>query len=163
MAITKSWGYAEDSSSAYSVKRPNPKYKEDFAIYEDEAGKTVLTNLTSPMDQPETVRYQYQHVANIYNGSDVDPSFWSQNKNGYSVVVDVKNNLRVTDSEAGKEIIYPVKAHLVFSAPKSQHITAGEIEHVISRILGFLSSTDTEALDDHINSLMRSATRPAEM
>lgn len=165
MAIVKTWGYTDSKTSEYTVHRPNLDYANDFAIAEDEAGRTVITNITSPIDQPETIRYQYQNVANIYANSGIDPSLMSQNKTGFSVVVQVNDTLRVSDDSEGsiRTLDLPCTAHLVFKFPKSQYIGSTEIETVIARTIGALASTDSASLSSHINALARSATRPAEM
>lgn len=158
-----SFGYTDTITTSKKLDRPDLDFKQDFAKVAEEEHLTIVSNLTTPVDQPETFRWQIQDIADIYKGSGVDPSVHATSKKGFSLVVQVNDILRVTDDQDPSfQTDLPVSAHLVLKAPKSQYLTEAALETVIGRCVAALFSTGSTSTD-RLKQLVRGAMTPSEM
>lgn len=166
MAKTTSFGYTDTAPAGGATKtltRPNLNYSANFATMEDSDKKSVITNRTSPIDQLETMRFQLTDVSNVYTGTNIDPSVYATSKSGLSLVVQVNDILRVVDTvDPTYQVDLPMSAHMVIKMPKSQYITAANVEVLISRCVAGLYDTDSTGTT-RIDSLVRGSMRPSTM
>lgn len=166
MAFTTSLGYTDTIKTEKNLSIPDLDYANDFAVTEDSSSNLVLTNITSPIDQPETLRIGYQHVGNIYNGTNINPSYMAVTKAGVSVVSQVHDILRVTcEPETGcNPVIFdlPIKSHVVISVPLSQYVTADLALAVAKRGVSGLFDTGSVA-STRLNQILRDALKPSTM
>lgn len=129
MAITTSFGYTESVETPKNIAIPDLSFTTDFAVTKDVADEVILTNRTSPIDQPETIRFGYQNVANVYANTGIDPSYMSVTRRGVSLVAQVNDILRVscapTEGSCNMNVVdLPLSAHVVVKVPLSQYVTA---------------------------------------
>lgn len=166
MPKTTSFGYTDTTPAGGATKtltRPNLNYGADFAKTEDSENKCIITNLTSPYDQPESIRFEVADVKNIYNGTNIDPSVYATSKAGISLVCQVNDILRVTDSaDSTYQVDLPISAHFVIKMPKSQYITAGDIEKVVARCVASMYDTDSVGTS-RIDALVRGSMVPSTL
>lgn len=166
MAKTVSTGYVDTkpgSSATYNVARPALNFKTDFAVAAESEGKTTLINLTTPVDQSESVRFQISDVKDIYSGTSIDPSVYAASRAGISLLVQDNVTLRVTDStDPGFQQDIPLSAHLVIKTAKSQYVTAEVVQNEILRLLSMFYGTGSETTD-RINALMRGSMTPSDL
>jgi hypothetical protein len=138
--------------------------KEDFRVKSNNSGKeVVLTNITSPIGRPENIRIAYTEVANIYNGSGIDPSVFAPTKRGVSILAQLTDVLSVTDStDSDFQIDLPLSAHLVIKVPASEYITSEEVTKVLGRLLSSLFDTgSTEG--SRLEAILRGSLVPSEL
>lgn len=167
MAVTTSFGYVDTNTTPKNLAIPDLSYVKDFAVTKDDADEVIITNRTSPIDQPETFRFGYQSVANVYTNTGIDPSYMSVTKRGVSLVAQVNDILRVTcensENSCNMSIIdLPLTAHVVVKVPLSQYITADTVQTVVNRAIASLydtGSTGTTRLD----AMLRHALMPTGM
>lgn len=165
MATTTSLGYTDKISTPKQIAIPDLDYEHDFAIAKDDADTVVLTNVTSPVDQPELIRFGYQNVNNVYTGTGIDPSFVATTKRGVSLVAQVNDIMRVTtdgDGCCGQVYDLPLQAHVVLKLPLNQNITADVALALAKRAFSALFATGT-VTSARIGQLMRHALKPSEM
>lgn len=166
MSKITSFGYTDTAPAGGATKaltRPNLNYSVNFAKNEDSDRKAVITNRTSPIDQQETFRFQLTDVSNIYTGTSVDPSVFATSKAGVSVVSQVNDILRVTDSvDPSYQVDLPMSVHMVIKMPKSQFITSANIETVVARCVASLYDTDSTGVS-RIEALVRGSMLPSTM
>lgn len=166
MSKTTSFGYTDTAPAGGATKtltRPNLNYAANFAVNINTDAKCVITNLTSPVDQPETFRWQESNVANIYEGSAIDPSVYATSKAGVSVVAQVNNILRVTDTvDPTFQVDLPMSVHMVIKVPRSQYITSANIETVVARCVASLYDTDSTGTT-RIDKLVRGSMLPSTL
>lgn len=156
---TSSFGYTDTISTEKSLNRPDLDFGNDFSVTKEDEGVTIVTNLTTPLDQPETIRWQVQEIANIYSGSGIDPSVYGTSKKGFSLVTQLNNVLRVTDSEDSTfQVDLPVSAHLVIKAPQNQYINEEVLIKCVNRLVSALYDTGQDT--SRLNSLIRGAMTP---
>lgn len=164
MSKTLSFGYTDSVATTKTLSGlPTISYAADYATIEDKPGQCIITNTTSPVDQPETIRYAANKVANVYTGTGIDPNLYAVSKQGSSVVVQIKDILRATESTTGIAIDYPIEAHLVVKTPRSSDVTVSYVTDVIKRLIGACLTTDSSDLNDKFKELLRSACKPSEM
>lgn len=134
-----------DSSgaTAKSLVLPLINYGVDFAKKEDAAGEAAITNLTSPTDTPNTMRFATTAVADVYKNTGINPIFRSPSKRGFRMIGQVHAVYTVTDTEdASYRVDLPIEGHLVIKAPNDANITAAMIEAHIARVVRCFYETD---------------------
>lgn len=136
----------------------------DFRVKSNNNGKeVVLTNITSPIDRPENIRIAYTDVANIYNGTGIEPSVAAPTKRGISVLAQVTDVISVTDSaDADFRVDLPLSAHLVLKVPASEYVTAVQVKEVIGRLLSTIYDTGSTA-DSRLEGILRGSLVPTEL
>lgn len=166
MPKTTSFGYTDTAPTGGATKtltRPNLNYATDYAKVEDSENKCVLTNLTSPYDQPESMRFELADIKNIYNGTSIDPSVYAASRAGISLVCQVNDILRVTDTENSTfQVDLPISVHFVIKMPKSQYITASDIEKVVARCVASMYDTDSVGTS-RLDALVRGSMVPSTL
>lgn len=163
MPATTSFGYVDSIDKAKSLAIPDLNWSVDFAVTKNDANEVVLTNKTSPLDQPETFRFGYQSIANIYNNTGIDPSFMAVSKRGVSLVSQVNDILRVScNSEDGCKLVridLPIESHVVLKSPINEYITADVALAVVLRaVSGLFPTGSVEAT--RLNAMLRHALMP---
>lgn len=152
-------GYTDTVSTPKSVSIPDLSYSTDFAVLREAADELLLTNLTSPVDQPETIRYGYQNIADIYRNSGIDPSFMATSRRGVSLVGQVNDIVRVTPAEDSgcctmQQIMLPIEAHWVLKFPVSQYVTPTLALQILER--AFATAFGTGAVTaEKLGAMMR--------
>lgn len=166
MSKVTSFGYTDTAPAGGATKtltRPNLNYAANFSVVSNTDNKAVITNLTTPVDQQETIRWQESNVANIYDGTTIDPSVFATSKQGISLVAQVNNVLRVTDSvDATFQVDLPISVHMVVKLPKSQYITSANLEAVIARCVAAYYDTDSTGVT-RIDKLVRGSMLPSTL
>lgn len=160
-------GYTDtpvDGVAALTFPRAVLNIKQDFRVKSNNNGKeVVLTNITSPIDRPENIRLAYSEVANIYNGTGIEPSVASPTKKGVSVLTQVTDTITVTDTaDADFRIDLPLSAHLVIKAPASEYITSEQVQAVIGRLLSCLFDTGVTSTS-RLEAILRGSLEPTEL
>lgn len=166
MAIQTSFGYTDSSASTpLSVSVPKLNWVKDFSVDSArprKAGEIFLSNVTSPLDQPEIIRRALETVKNIYNGTGIDPSVYAISKLGFSYLTQVDDILRVTDSSVPQfRQDLPIHAHLVLRAAQSAYITTADLLAVVLRLVGTIF--DGAANEAELNALIRGQLTPSGM
>lgn len=160
-------GYTDtpvDGVSSLTFPRAVLNIKTDFRVKNSKDGKeVVLTNLTCPIDRPENVRLAYTDVANIYSGTDIEPSVLAPTKKGVSILAQVTDVLTVTDdTDADYRVDLPLSCHLVIKAPASEFITSAQIQTQIGRLLSSLFDTGSTS-GSRLEAILRGSLVPSEI
>lgn len=167
MSKVKSLGYTDTAISGVTsldFPRGLVNIATDFAVKSEKPGQeVVLTNITSPVDRPEKIRLAYSDVANIYNGSGIDPSVAAPTKRGISILAQESSVISVTDSvDADFRLDLPISCHLVIKVPASEYITAEDVRVSLGRLLSSLFDTGVET-DTRLNAILRGSLVPSEL
>lgn len=166
MSKLTSFGYTDTPPAGGATKaftRPNLNYAANFSVMVSTDNKAVITNLTTPVDQPETIRWQESNIANIYDGTTIDPSVYATSKQGISLVSQVNCILRVTDSvDPTFQVDLPIAVHMVVKLPKSQYITSANLQTVMARCVAAYFDTDSDGVT-RIDKLVRGSMLPSTM
>lgn len=126
----------------------------DFGIIEEGVGKVVMTDITSPQDQPSTLRISQQAMPNVYAGSSIDSSVYLPNKKGTATVVEICEIWTVTDDTDPAFLLqFPVRGALTLRLPDSAYVTPASVERLVGRVVAGLfaqgsaiSTTGLEAI-----------------
>lgn len=131
----------------------------DLSVVEEGVAKTVVTNLLSPLDQPELIRVERQNVANVYSNTDIPRTLWATSTRGYSLVGQCNEIFRVTGSQGltSFNIDLPVSAHWVLKVPATPYLGVSNYFDVLLRALS-LAGTDGE----NLQKALRGATSPLD-
>jgi hypothetical protein len=164
MSYTTTWGY--DAASVVEGRKITPanlNFGTDFVKTSYKPGEAIISNLTSPLDRVETVRFAVSPVANIYAGTKLDPSNQSQNKRGTNVLIQVRSCLGVTDSDTNEKIILPFEGHLVLRVPQHDAVTTDIVKAHVSRVLGGLYEDGDTFMGSRLSALLRGGVLPSAL
>jgi len=127
----------------------------DFRAIEEGPGKVVLADVTTPVDQPSTLRIAQQSKPNVYAGTSIDPSAYLPNRKGVDTIVELKQVWAITDSEDASYLRHvPVRCAITLSLPTTSVITSEDVETLVCRtIAGMFAHADDE-MDAGINALL---------
>jgi hypothetical protein len=136
----------------------------DYRVKSNKDGKeVVLTNITSPIDRPENIRLAYTDIANIYNGTGIEPSVAAPTKRGVSVLAQVTDVLTVSEStDADYRVDLPLSAHLVIKVPASEYVTSAQVQAVVGRLLSSLFDTGVSTTS-RLEAILRGSLVPSEL
>lgn len=123
----------------------------------NDPGLTLLQNVSNALDQPNTVRYSVTDVADVFKGTGVDP-IEGQRTVGKSVLVQVTETLKVTDSEGVLPTRYlPLSVHMVLKFPVDDQISGTILQAAIARLVGAIDR-GTFGVDDVLSALAHGVT-----
>jgi hypothetical protein len=167
MSKIKSVGYTDTAIAGNPVltfSRGSLNFTSDFRVKSEKPGEeVVLTNITSPADRPEKLRIAYSDVANVYNGTGIEPSVTAPTKRGVSVLCQLTEVISVTDDTAPEyRIDLPVSYHLVIKVPASEQITSADIQTGLGRLLSGLFDTGKNDLT-RLNAILRGSLKSSEV
>lgn len=111
----------------------------DFVTKTRSNKEVVLANLTSPLGAVETIRFAVNDVANIYSGTQIQPTMWATSKHGVSILAQLNDIFSVTDTvDASFRQDLPVSAHIVLKVPDSELITGDVLKAIVGRLADVL-------------------------
>jgi hypothetical protein len=163
--VTK-YGYTDtpiDGVTDLKFDRGLVNIKQDFRVKSNSGKEAILTNITSPIDRPENIRIAFTDVADVYKGSNVEPSVFAPSKRGVSVLVQVTDVLTVTDdTDADYKIDLPLSFHLVVKVPNSEYVTADVVKKGLGRLLSSLYDTGSIS-NTRLEAILRGSLIPSEL
>lgn len=145
--------------SSLAFARGLVNYPVDFRITSETTGEVKLTNLTSPLDRPETVRIAYSVIPDVYKGSGISVNVQPPSSKGVSILCQVTNVYRDT-TIAASPIDLPVSTHMVIRVPAHSSITAELVQAHIGRLISSLYDTGSTGTS-RLESLLRGSLQPA--
>lgn len=149
--------------SSLNLARGLVNFAADWKIKADDPNQVIATNLTSPLNAPETFRFGCQEVADVYKGSGVDISLVSQSKRGVSILAQLNEIWTVTDTtDASYEVQLPVSAHIVIKVPTNENITPAMVQTLLGRVASGFYNTGL-ATTERFQSMLRGSLKPADL
>jgi hypothetical protein len=163
MALSGSFGYTAESESK-SLSIPDMDWDGgNYAVITKGSDTTIVTNTTSPLDQPETIRWSVQGIRNIYANTGIDPAYFATSKRGVSLLAQTNDIYRISDSDnATYRVDLPVSSHFVVKAPLHDLLTPDIILSVILRNVSNLFDTGSTG-SSRLAQLLRSGTTPTNL
>lgn len=144
MPIINSFGYTDTIVPGAPTPAFTPipviNWASDFAVKTESAGEIVLVNTTTPYDQNEKIRFGFSEISDVYKNSDLGVDQQSTSKAGVNVLVQITENVKVTDSavSSGALAYLPLSAHIVLKVPKSAYIDDAVVTTLLKRLIGTL-------------------------
>lgn len=161
MSYSLNKGYTDTITTTKNVAIPDLDYAVDFRVSTDVPGEVILTNVTSPLDRGETIRFALTNVKDIYTNSGVDPAYQAASHQGVSLVCQVIDTWRYADAAAptAQAIDLPISAHLVIKAPKTSFLAASDYLSIAQRMFSLLFGTGV-VTSDRLMMLLKGALDP---
>lgn len=165
--MSKSLGFSYSDTAfgapaTLNFVRANTNYGVDWAEKQRTAGETVIVNVNSSNDRPEKIRIAYSEVKDVYANSGIDPAYYAPSRKGISLVSQITEVGRITESIDGSFVDVPISAHIVIKAPAHELITATVIETVLKRLLSSLYN-DNVTTSTRLAELLKGAVTPPEV
>lgn len=164
MAKTLNWGFTDTPISGVSslnFPRALLNFGADFAEKEDRPGKLDLTNMTSPLDRAEIIKYECSDLKNIYQDTSIDPKVQSPNRKGVRLHIRVEDVASVTDStDPTYRVDLPISTTIIVRVPADALITGAIVQEHLGRAVSALFDTGSTATT-RIEKLLRGALEPA--
>lgn len=141
MSITVETGTGQTSSgTALTPLAPAPG---SYGFTVDDPGQAVMKNVVNGLDQPNTIRYSLATVADVFKGSDVSAAA-GQRADGLSILAQITESWKVTDSVTGEAYYLPVSAHMVLKVPVDANVTGALLAALVARLAGALDRGTTD-------------------
>jgi hypothetical protein len=141
---------------------PPINYTADLREVEDGPGKVVYTDVTSPQDQPSTLRIAQQSRANIYAGTSIDPAAFLATKRGTDTIIEVRQVWMESDSEDSTYLRFaPVRAALTLSLPDSAIVTPDRVADLVQTVIAALFAQGDDTHTDGIAALLHGVVKKA--
>jgi len=122
----------------------NLNFADDFRIVSSQAGEVIATNVTCPVDQPETLRFSQRRIANVYNGTDIDQSAFLPTRDGTATLIELRQRWIEVDSEDSTyRKAVPVKAAITLTVPSYGNVSAAQVQDLVYRAFSALFYTGT--------------------
>lgn len=134
----------------------------DYRVKNQDKGSVILTNLTSPLDKPETYRVAVSNVNDVYKGSGIDPAQYGPTRKGVSMLCALNDVYTVTDSVTGLSYDIPMKGHIVLQVSADALITPAVIETFVGRLLAGLYESGS-ATTGRMTALLRGSLLPTDL
>lgn len=149
--------------TSLSFPRGLVNFKADFSEKSRSATEYVATNLRSPLDAPEIIRWGNSRIADVYRNSGVSKQNQPAAVQGFSLLAQETFIATVTDTvDTTYKVDLPISAHLVFKAPTHENVTADLLLTALGRLVSSLYSTGSVA-PDRLEGLIRGALAPTEI
>lgn len=166
MSTSLNTGYTDSpiTEGVHAVLTAAPlNFAEDFRVLSTRPGEATITNITSPSDRPEKIRFASNPISNIYQQTGVSPERFGPTKTGRSVLVQLTDVMSV-QSAGSEEDLYqlPISMHLVMRVPNSEHITDEVILTQLSRLFGALYDTGVDNTQ-RLKGLVRGSLLPRDV
>ena len=147
-------------TTAGSAVTPLAPAAGSYGVAIDDPGQTVLVAVDGDLDTPNRIRYAVTNVADVFKGSDASPKS-GQRVDGLSVLCQVTETWKVTESETGSSYYLPMSAHLVIKLPIDANISSTDLAGLVARLVGTLDRGE-KGIADNIASLTRGVTHLPE-
>lgn len=162
MAITTTWNY----TAAASTKQPtipDVDYSTFTELNRGSKSEFWMTNDTSPLDVPETVRTKVTNIGNIYTGTDILPSYFATSKAGREIFVQLNDILTATDSaDPTFRADLPFSGYFSLKFPTNSLITADMLLAFYERLMSMAFATGV-VTKTRLEALMRGSTKPSNL
>lgn len=129
----------------------------------DEPGEAIIDNASATLTQPNTIRYAYTQIADVYAKTGVSP-LATQRREGFSLLTEVNETWMVYDDASTLYTPYylPVRAHMVLRLPIDAQVTAAATTALINRLIGALTreahATIVGAIGPYMHGVVRNNT-----
>lgn len=165
--MSKSLGFsysdtAFGSPETLNLVRANINFGVDYVESERKPNETKLININSSNDRPEKFRIAYSEVKDIYANSGIDPAYYAPSRKGFSIVSQLTNVGRVTESTTGEVYDIPFSVHVVIKASNDVLVTATVLETELKRMLSALYLENATTVT-RLSQLMKGAVTPPEL
>lgn len=160
------FGYTDtpiDGVTALTLSRGLLNFKADFSPVNLKNGEATVTNVTSPQDRPEKIRFAFSKIDNVYKGSGISSSVQAPSVRGTNLLVQLTEVASITDTtDASYRVDVPISAHIVLKVPAIEQITEDQIVAVVGRLISGLFETG-KSDSTRLARLIRGSLLPADL
>jgi hypothetical protein len=156
MSVNSNYGYADTLTGTITVDLPALDYDVDYATVKSTSNEVIITNTTTSIDQPETIRFAIDDVSNIYNGSGIDPANYAPSKRGKKLLMADNLTLRVANGD-GTVTDFPIQLGMTIKFPTSVNINDTALSDALHRVMSIVYdvSHDTPTSGKYAETLTR--------
>lgn len=152
---------AISGATPMTLSLPTLNYAVDYRVRGDEPNEAIITNLTSPIDAPERIRWAHNDIKDVYKNTGIDPTLYYASRRGTQILCQLTDVLTVTDDSSPDYLAeLPVSAHLVIKVPNNDLITEDVVMTLIKRMLAGLYETTGTTTTSRLRSLLRGSLLP---
>lgn len=122
--------------TAASITVPTLNYDADYRLKTSSANEVIMVNTTTSLDADETIRLSVAEISDIYRNSGISADLVSDTKQGYSLLLQINQIVKVNDSSnPAYESHIPLSAHMVIKLPRAEAITNDTIKNLVARVI----------------------------
>lgn len=140
---------------------PDPiNWGADYRVKLEKAGEVIVSNIKAPIDAPETIRFAWSEISDVFKGSSLKATP-GQVTDGISILAQL-NCVGINSGQIGSES-FPISAHLVLKVPKGMYMDSSDIGVILSRLLGSIYETKDAAFTDRVDAVLRGILTPKDL
>lgn len=162
MAITTSWNYTAAASDK-NLPIPDLDYSQFSEMDKSSKSEKWIGNNTSPLDVPETVRIRTTNVSNIYNGTNILPSYYALSKAGRELFFQLNDILTASDSS---DLTFrqdlPFSGYVALKFPTNSLVTSDQLLTFYKRLVSMAFATGV-VTKSRLEAMMRGSTLPSNL
>jgi hypothetical protein len=129
-----------------------------YAYSVDDPGNAILKNVVGALDQPHSIRYAINSVADVFKQSEVAP-YAGQSTAGVNILVQLNESWKIQQAMTSLDIGYlPVSAHIVLKLPTDALVTSSVVEALLARLIGTLSRSSVGTRESVLDLLLHGVT-----
>lgn len=128
------------------------------AYSQDEPGQSILTNVTSAIDQPSSIRTSVQAVADVFKKANCNP-VPGQILGGVDILTQLVEVWKMTDNVLGTSWYLPVSARAVYTLPTDPNISALDLTTLVARLAGCSCRAVGDTIGAQLQRIQRGVTR----
>lgn len=168
MSKTVSPNYTDTTPSGWSgdhgITIPKTNTGVDFRVESQKANSLIITNLTSPIGYPETVKFSTETIPDMYAGTTVEKALYAPSRKGRGVLVSLHDVFKETSStDETYEKALPFKTSIAFQFLQNSSVTTAMVLGEIARLLSFLYDTTSATMNSRLEALIRGSLKPNDM
>lgn len=157
MSLSSASGTGQTLSGTPGTTIPAPAVS-IWSVIQDEPGETIYKNISGGLDQPNKIRLGFSSIADVFKGTEATPVA-GQRTNGYSILVQVTEVWKVTESTTGAVYYLPVSAHSVYKLPSDVMVTSAGFAGLSGRLMGATLRSASENQTVGLGKLLQGVTR----
>jgi len=122
--------------ASLTLTMPPLNFLADYKEVDEGPGRVLYTDISSPREQPATLRIAQTSRANVYAGSTIDPMVFLPNKKGTDTIVELRQIVAVTDTEDSTFLeMFPVRIAVTTTYPDTSYLTANALESLLLQVV----------------------------
>lgn len=134
--------YKDTITTSKALNLPDLDYDSDYSRVNSKESEAKIANTTSALIQsPETIRFAFTDVTNIYANTEVDPIFMAPSKRGVQVMSELAEIYTATSDKTGATVQLPCKGRIVLRFPSNGVVTADLVNDLLTRVIATAFNT----------------------
>lgn len=162
MAVSTNWNYTA-AATTKNVAVPDLDWSNFTEMDKSSKADKWIVNSTSGLDVPETARLKVTNRGNIYDGTNILPSYFATSKAGRELFWQLNDILSATDSaDPTYRVDLPFTGYVALKFPTNSLVTGDMLLAFYERLVSMAFATGA-VTKSRLEAMMRGSTLPSNL